>query len=90
MSESHAWVFTGPCAQFPAGVFSSRENAESHIARFGLSGTLTRYTLNVLGYREAVTAGRFKPRRPDQETALFISRFSDGAEHYHYESGRLE
>lgn len=90
MIGTHVWIFTGPQAQFPAGVFSSRENAETHIARYGLSGTLTRYALDVLGYHEAIKAGRFKPRRPDQETALFMSRFSDGAEHYHYGSGKME
>ena len=90
MSDTYVWVFTGPSAQFPAGVFSSRENAETHIGRYGLSGTLTRYALDVLGYHEAVKEGRFKPRRPDQETALFISRFSDGVEHYHYTTGQME
>ena len=83
------WVFNGPRSQFPSGVFSALSSAESWIALNGLSGTLTRYPIDVGVYDWAVRLGHFKPRRDDQSDAAFIERFSSASqEHYHFENGR--
>lgn len=82
------WIFTGPRAQFPAGIFSAREKAEEWIHQHKLSGTLTAYPFDVGVYDWAVTGGLFVARRDDQRTPEFIQRFSSASqEHYHYENG---
>ncbi len=79
------WVFNGG-GTFPAGVFSSRQQAESWIAKHGLTGVLTKYPLDVGVYEWALASGSFKPTRPDQKEARFIGRFSSASlEHDHYE-----
>lgn len=86
---SFAWVFNGPGASLPAGVFSSRDIAEHWIAEHGLTGILTAYPIDVGTYDWAVRAGYFTPKRDDQRGAEFIQRFSSASlEHYHYEEGR--
>jgi hypothetical protein len=82
------WIFNGPKAQFPSGVFTQRETAESWIRQHGLSGTLTAYPVDVGTYDWAVSVGHFTPKRDDQRNAEFIERFSSATlEHYHYERG---
>lgn len=81
------WVFNGG-GNFPSAVFSTRERAEVWIAERGLSGTLTRYPVDVPVYDWAVASGAFKPRRPDQSEPRFIGAFSSASqEHYHYTDG---
>jgi hypothetical protein len=83
------WIFTGPKALFPSGVFTSRESAERWIQQHGLSGTLTAYPVNVGAYDWAVDNGRFAPKGAEQRSPEFIQRFSSASqEHYHYENGR--
>jgi hypothetical protein len=85
---STVWVFTGPRAQFPAGVFTQRAAAEQWIRLHGLSGTLTAYPLDMGTFDWAVSAGCFTPKRDDQRSAEFIQGFSSASqEHYHYEHG---
>lgn len=82
------WIFNGPKSQFPSGVFTQREAAESWIRQHGLSGTLTAYPVDVGTYDWAVSVGHFTPKRDDQRSAEFIQRFSSATqEHYHYEHG---
>ena len=82
------WIFTGPKAQFPAGVFTQRKTAELWIRQHGLSGTLTAYPVDVGAFDWAVSAGHFAPKRDDQRSAEFIQRFSSASqEHYHFEHG---
>ena len=84
------WVFTGPRAQFPSGVFTQRDTAERWILQHRLSGTLTSYPLDVGAFDWAVSAGHFTPQRDDQRSAEFIQRFSSASqEHYHYEHGNV-
>ena len=84
------WIFTGPKAQFPSGVFSERQLAERWILEHRLTGTLTAYPVDVGTYDWAVAAGHFNPKREDQRSAEFIQRFSSASqEHYHYESGHI-
>jgi hypothetical protein len=83
------WVFNGERSAFPSGVFSTREAAEAWIARHHLSGTLTRYPLDLGVYDWAVGLGHLRPVRDDQTTPEFIARFSSASqEHDHYEHGR--
>lgn len=82
------WVFTGPRAQFPSGIFSEREKAEQWIRQHRLNGTLTAYPMDVGVYDWAVSAGLFTAHRDDQRSSDFIQRFSSASqEHYHYENG---
>ena len=82
------WIFTGPKAQFPSGVFGARETAERWIEQNHLSGTLTAYPLDTGVYDWAVANGHFAPKRDDQRSPEFIQRFSSATqEHYHYENG---
>ncbi len=83
------WVFNGERSQFPSGVFTLREVAESWIKQHRLSGTLTAYPMDVGTYDWAIDAGFFTPRRDDQRSAEFIGRFSSASqEHYHYQDGK--
>jgi len=82
------WVFTGPKVQFPSGVFTELEKAERWIVQHKLSGTLTKYPVDVGAFDWAVQSGAFAPKRDDQLSAEFIERFSSASqEHYHYEHG---
>ena len=85
------WIFNGPKSQFPSGVFTQREDAESWIRQHGLSGTLTAYPVDVGTYDWAVSVGYFTPKREDQRSSEFIQRFSSASqEHYHYEHGNAD
>jgi hypothetical protein len=82
------WVFSGG-GDFPAAIFTTRDLADMWIASHELSGTLTKYPLDIGLYEWALNRGAFKPIRPDQSGARFIERFSSASlEHYHYEDGR--
>ena len=82
------WIFNGPKAQFPSGVFTDRQAAERWIEQHHLSGILTAYPLDTGVYEWAVAKGHFTPKRDDQRTPEFIQRFSSAShEHYHYENG---
>jgi hypothetical protein len=85
---NQVWIFTGPRALFPAGVFTRRERAEEWICLHKLSGTLTAYPLDVGTFDWALAAGYLTPKRDDQRSPEFIERFSSASqEHYHYENG---
>jgi hypothetical protein len=82
------WVFNGDGGTFPAGVFSTRERAESWIAEHPLSGCLTRYPVDAPLYEWAMAHGHFEPRYPSHRQAAFIQRFSSAfLEHHHYDAG---
>ncbi len=83
------WIFSGPKAQFPSGVFTGREAAERWIQQHRLSGTLTAYPVDVGACDWAVAGGLFAPKRDNQRSPEFIQRFTSASqEHYHYEDGR--
>jgi len=84
------WIFNGPKANFPSGVFSTRDSAEEWIKKHSLSGTLTRYPVDISVYDWAISKTYFKPSKDKQTSADFIARFSSASqEHYHYENGTL-
>jgi hypothetical protein len=83
------WVFNGARSNFPSAVFTTRELAEVWISKHALSGTLTRYPLDLGVYEWATDRGYFAAKRDDQRSAEFIGRFSAAnQEHYHYEDGK--
>ncbi len=83
------WVFNGSNANFPSGVFTSRESAETWIATKGLAGILTEYPLDVPVYDYAIAMNWFTPKREDQKLSQFIQRFTSASQnHYHYEDGK--
>lgn len=83
------WVFNGARSDFPSGVFTEREPAEKWIEANGLTGTLTKYPLDVGVYDWAIEKGLFKPKKPHETTTEFIQRFTTASqEHYHYEDGK--
>jgi hypothetical protein len=80
------WVFNGAKANFPSGVFTSRENAEAWIRDHNLEGTLTLYPLDQSTHDHAIANGWFNPKTPQQKLPEFIQRFTSASqEHYHYE-----
>ena len=85
------WVFNGDGANLPAGVFSTRERAESWIGQHRLTGCLTRYPVDTPLYEWAMNHGYFKPRYQSHHEAPFIQRFSSAyLEHHHYEGGERQ
>jgi hypothetical protein len=82
------WVFNGAGGHFPSGVFSRVELAEAWIRQNRLTGTLTRYPVDLGAYDWAVSKGYFTASKPEQAVPEFIGRFSAAnQEHYHYEDG---
>ena len=82
------WIFNGARSQFPGGVFSTREAAEHWIRDKKLTGTLTRYPLDVSAYDWAVNCGYFAASKEEHLSSSFIGKFSYASqEHYHYEDG---
>ncbi|MFN7925978.1 MAG: hypothetical protein U0Q16_38125 [Bryobacteraceae bacterium] len=87
-SENFVWIFSGAKRHFPGAVFTARATAEAWIAKNRLTGTLTRYPIDIGAYEWALERGLFQPRNPHEFEPEFIGGFSDGGmEHYHYEAG---
>lgn len=88
MSSETIWIFSGVKANFPSGVFRSKEEAESWIQRYRLSGTLTEYPVGVGIYDWAIENRFFNPRKPEHFEPHFIQRFSCASQnHDHYTDG---
>ena len=69
------WVFNAARSNFPGAVFTSKQRAEAWISKHGLTGTLTRYPLD-LGVFE------FHPGTAD-DADLGRSEFADvGIRHF--------
>lgn len=82
------WVFNGPKAGFPSGIFSSLEQAESWIGRHCLTGTLTSYPVDQGVYDWAKSNGLFTPHTAKEATPEFVAAFTTASmSHYHYENG---
>jgi len=82
------WVFSGVGSHFPAGIFSSRDKAEVWVRAHHLSGTLTKYPVDIGLYDWALAHGFFHVRAEDQKAPEFIQRFTTASqEHHHYQDG---
>lgn len=81
------WVFVGEL-KTPGAVFSDLALAEQWIAKWSLSGLLTRYPLNTGAYDWAVAHQRFSPKKPEHTSGEFVGSFVGAwMEHHHYENG---
>jgi len=94
MAQMHdvptVWIFNGARSNFPSAAFSQRALAEEWIKKHRLTGTLTRYPIDMGVYEWALDRGYFSPSKDEHRTALFIGKFSSASqEHYHYEDGSL-
>jgi hypothetical protein len=88
MATDTVWVFNGEGGTFPSGAFRNQETAENWIRKYGLSGVLTEYPLDVGVYDWVVDNGYFAPKYPSQKEAAFIGKFSSAyLQHHHYENG---
>lgn len=87
------WIFNEVSRRypnFPGGVFLDRTTAEGWIRKYLLSGTLTKYPLNISVYDWAVDTGIYRPKKDSEISSAFIGAFTSASqEHYHYESGIL-
>ena len=82
------WIFVGAGGKFPAGVFGSVSPAEEWISKHSLTGILTKCSVGVGTFDEAVREGTFSPRNEREKSPEFIGRFSSASqEHFHYEDG---
>jgi hypothetical protein len=86
--DNSIWVFCGNRAAFPSGLFSSFEAAKRWIAENRLSGTLSKYPLDIPLYDWAISNGFFEIKKPEHRDPGFIAKFTcANVEHYHYENG---
>ena len=70
---------------FPCGVFDSKEAAEKAIEKYGLTGTLTQYPINMLVYDWAFENG-YLNRNKSEETPEFVGKYTTAyQDHYHYD-----
>jgi len=82
------FVFNGRRNRFPSAVFSSEETARKWIRKNKLSGTLTRYPIDIPIYDWAISGGYFNPKSDDKRSADFIANFSSAhQDHFHFEDG---
>jgi hypothetical protein len=86
---NYLFLFHTTRSTFCGGVFSEREIAEKWIAKYSLSGVLTKYPVDVGVYDWAIENGKFTPKKEGQFMPDFIGGFSTaGQEHYHYADGK--
>lgn len=83
------WVFTGKGGIFPSGVFETQAHAQSWIAWYCLSGTLSKYPVGISVHQWAIESNLFTPENDLQQSGTFISAFGrDVGEHIHYVDGQ--
>lgn|SRR5262245_47338834 len=86
--QEYVWVFVGNAARFPAAIFSTAGSARQWISRYALTGTLTRYPVDVSVYDWAIEKGFFTVRNERHSAPEFIGGFSTAyQEHYHFVGG---
>ncbi len=88
IAKSWVWVFMGSKALHPSAVFESQSDTESWIVENKLTGTLTKYPVNVTVYDCVIANGYWKPSQPWHGTPKHIGNFfSAYMEHYHFFDG---
>jgi hypothetical protein len=89
MAETkEVWIFNGANAKFPSAVFLIKEDAVDWIRKHGLTGVLTKYSVDISVYEWAVESGNFKAKPEEDSMPGFIGGFSSAAqEHVHLENG---
>lgn len=82
------WVFTGGKSGFPAGLFRDLEKAEAWIRDHGLSGTLTKYPVDVGLFAWAIDQGLFSPKKDFDRAAMAADFTCPSLDQHRYERGR--
>lgn len=86
--KNHVYVFMGEGANFPAGIFESKEKAEEVIKRYSLTGILSLYPIDMLLYDWAIEKKYFDIKKEYQKSPKYIGQFSCASvDHFHYEEG---
>ncbi len=91
MENLFVWVFNGNQGNygFPSAVFSTKEFGENWIKNNKLSGTLSRYPIDIPLYEWAISNDYIKPMKEININPNTIANFtSSHIEHYHYEDGK--
>lgn len=87
---SEIYVFIGAGSNFPAGVFTTLENAKEWIEKYSLSGILNKYPTDIGIYDWAIKEDFFTIKNDYQKESEFIQRFTCASiEHFHFEDGKL-
>jgi len=82
------WVFMGDKGTCPMAVWSSLDQAHRYLHDQQLSGSLTRYEVDVPIYDWAKDTGVFKPKLDQQRSIKFKQTFSNQyQEHYTFRDG---
>jgi hypothetical protein len=85
------WVFMGERGTFPMGVWSSLDLAHRYIHDEGLTGSLTKYELEVPVYEWAIATGKFKPSKDQHRSLKFRQAFNNQfQEHYTFRDGHCQ
>lgn len=88
--KNEIYVFTGEGSNFPAGIFTTLENAEKWINKYSLNGILNKYPTDIGIYDWAVQEDFFTIKNEYQKEPKFIQRFTCASmEHFHFENGKL-
>ena len=83
-ADQVVYVFTPAGGYHPAGIWSTASEAGTWIELHDAKGMLSKYELGASAYDAAVSSGLFKPKRPDQSTKAFITRFTSPLDHWHH------
>lgn len=84
------YVFIGEGSNFPAGIFTTLDNAKEWIEKYSLSGILNKFPIDMGIYDWAVKEDLFSIKRQYQKESAFIQTFTCASmEHFHFENGKL-
>jgi hypothetical protein len=82
------WVFMGERGAYPMAIWSSLDEAHKYIHDELLSGSLTRYEVDVPVYQWAINSGKFKPTKDQHRSLKFRQTFNNQyQEHYNFRDG---
>jgi hypothetical protein len=85
--KNQVYVFMGEGANFPAGIFESKEKAEEVIKRYSLTGILSLYPIDMLLYDWAIEKN-ISISKGISKSPKYIGQFSCASvDHFHYEEG---
>lgn len=88
--SNEMYVFIGEGSNFPAGIFTTLENAKEWIEKYSLNGILNKYPIDIGIYDWAIKEDFFTVKNEHQKQSKFIQRFTCASmEHFHFEDGKL-
>jgi hypothetical protein len=83
-TQQTVYVFTPEGGHFPAGIWTTADEAGTWIAGHDAKGILSTYELDSSAYDAAVGRGLFKPKRAEEESNEFIANFTSAIGHGHH------